>query len=213
MTSIVTPPTRYVVETLCNEPRLMVLRGFLSESECDYLIAQAEAKIAPSTTVDPETGEHIRVEARSSSSTYFQLGQTDVIGVIEARIANQVNLPVVNGEGLQVLNYQIGQQYLPHFDFFDPAHKGSGVILACGGQRVATCIMYLNTVEPDAGGETHFPEVGIRVRPIKGDAVLFYNTLYSGEIDRLSLHASLPVTAGQKWVSTKWVREREYKSP
>jgi prolyl 4-hydroxylase len=201
----------YTVETLTQSPRLMLLHGFLNDEECAHLIAMAEEKIWPSTTVDPETGEHIRVEARSSSSTYFWLGQTEVIAGIEARIAHLLNLPVENGEGLQVLNYQIGQQYLPHFDFFDPAHKGSATVLACGGQRVATCIMYLSSVAE--GGETHFPEVGQKISPVKGDAILFYNVLPDGEVDRQSLHASLPVIAGEKWVATKWTREREYKSP
>lgn len=209
-----TPPSyqhSYTVEALSTSPRLVLLHGFLNDEECAHLIAMAEAKIGPSTTVDPETGAHIQVEARSSSSTYFCLRQTEIMARIEDRIAGLVNLPVVNGEGLQVLNYQVGQQYLPHFDFFDPEYKGSAVVLACGGQRVATCIMYLSTVEE--GGETHFPEVGHKVAAVKGDAILFYNMLPNGEVDRLSLHASLPVITGEKWVSTKWIREREYKLP
>ena len=202
---------QYQVEQLTQSPRAYRLRGFLTNEECEHLIALAEKAIRPSTTVDPETGEHIIVEARSSSGTYFTLRQTEIIASIEERLASLTRLAVENGEGLQVLNYQIGQQYLPHFDFFDPALKGSAIVLACGGQRVATCLMYLNEVEE--GGETHFPEVDHRVKPSKGDALLFYNVLPDGEVDRMSLHASLPVLTGEKWVATKWIREREYKTP
>jgi prolyl 4-hydroxylase len=200
-----------VVEQKSQEPRAFVLHGFLSESECDHLIEHAKEQIKPSTTVDPDTGEHIIVEARSSSSMYFWLGQTSIIADIEERLAKLVQLPAVNGEGVQVLNYKIGQEYRPHFDFFDPALKGSSPILACGGQRIATCLMYLNT--PEDGGETYFPEADLKIAPVRGDALLFYNVLPDGAIDRLSLHASLPVTAGEKWVATKWIREREYRSP
>lgn len=198
----------YRIELLCERPRLMVLHGFLSELECEHLIERARPKIAPSTTVDPDTGEHIVVEARSSTSTHFTIGETDIIQTIERRISEAVHLPVENGEGLQVLNYGIGQQYLPHFDFFDPNLKGTPTVTAIGGQRVATCIMYLNDVAE--GGETRFPEVDIHVAPVKGSAILFYNLFPNGEVDRSSLHASLPVITGEKWVSTKWVRERAY---
>jgi len=201
----------YQIETWTISPRLMVLRGFLSEAECDHLVALGQKQIAPSTTIDPETGEHILVESRTSSSTYLWLGQTEIVTRIEARIAALTQLPVENGEGMQILNYQAGQCYQPHFDFFDPLHRGSDVVLAYGGQRLATCIMYLNTVE--AGGETHFPEVDRKIIPVKGDAILFHNVLPDGEVDRMSLHASLPVLAGEKWAATKWIRERTYCAP
>lgn len=201
----------YEMVTLSDQPRLILLKNFLSDEECEHLIERAHPKIAPSTTVNPHTGEHIVVESRTSSSTYFGLGETDLIHQVEERVSGIVNLPVENGEGLQVLNYGVGQEYKPHFDFFDPDMKGTSTVLAIGGQRVATCIMYLNHVE--RGGETHFPEVNISVKPEKGDAILFYNVLPDGGVDRLSLHASLPVIAGEKWVSTKWVRERAYVNP
>lgn len=201
----------YEIVELCAQPRLMVLRNFLTEAECEHLVERARPKIAPSTTVDPDTGAHIVVEARSSTSTYFALRETPMITGIEERIAEILSLDVINGEGLQVLNYGVGQEYKPHFDFFDPNLKGTPKVIAVGGQRVATCIMYLNDVE--AGGETRFPEVDIQVAPRKGDAILFYNLLPHGEVDRKSLHASLPVTAGEKWVATKWVRERAYVNP
>jgi prolyl 4-hydroxylase len=187
------------------------LRGFLREEECAHLIEMARPKIAPSTTVDPDTGELIVVESRTSSSTHFWLRQTPFIAAVEQRISDLVQLPVENGEGLQILNYQVGQGYDPHFDFFDPALKGSQTILACGGQRVLTCIMYLNNVE--AGGATYFPEIDSAIHPVRGDAILFYNMLPDGAVDRMSLHASLPVEAGEKWVATKWMRERVYASP
>ncbi|WP_303674380.1 2OG-Fe(II) oxygenase [Vampirovibrio chlorellavorus] len=191
------------------QPRILTLPNFLSDEECAHLIERARPKIAPSTTVDPETGEFILVEARSSTSTYFMIRETPTITGIEDRIALLLGLPVENGEGLQVLNYSVGQEYRPHFDFFDPNLKGSATVMASGGQRVATCILYLNDVEE--GGETHFPELDIRVRPQKGSALLFINVTQEGEVDRKTLHASLPVIAGEKWISTKWVREREYK--
>lgn len=203
---------QFRIEVVRSEsPRLAVIKEFLSPEECDYLVQLGGEKILPSKTVDPETGEHIIVEARSSSSTHFTIGQTPIIDAIENRIAALVQIPVENGEGLQILNYKVGQCYQAHFDFFDPRLKGSAVATACGGQRVATCIMYLNDVEE--GGETHFPEIDHKIKPIKGDAIVFFNIQPDGEVDRMSLHASLPVIAGEKWALTKWIRERAYVTP
>ncbi|HSX13502.1 MAG TPA: 2OG-Fe(II) oxygenase, partial [Chlamydiales bacterium] len=77
-----------------------------------------------------------------------------------------------------------------------------------GGQRVATVVMYLNSTE--AGGETIFPCANISVTPKKGDAVLFYNLKPTGEVDPHSLHGGSPVIAGEKWIMTKWIREKAF---
>jgi prolyl 4-hydroxylase len=188
--------------------RLVLLKNFLTVAECEHLIALGRNRIRPSTTLCPETGKEIFVPGRTSNNTYLLRRQTPIVADIEQRIARQAGLPVENGEGLQLLNYQFGQQYLPHFDFFDPTRPGNAQVLANGGQRVASCILYLNTAE--AGGETIFPEVDKSVKAIQGDAVLFYNVTLDGQPDPLSLHGSTPVLAGEKWVATKWIREREY---
>lgn len=112
------------------------------------------------------------------------------------------------GESLQVLHYSVGE-YLPHFDYFDPALPGSQPVLAQGGQRIMTFIVYLNTVE--AGGETLFPALDLKVQPKQGRVVMFDN-VSNGKIDPLSLHASAPVLVGEKWAMTRWIRERRWGS-
>lgn len=42
------------------------------------------------------------------------------------------------GEGLQVLHYEVGQKYEPHFDYFHDDYNTKN-----GGQRIATLLMYL----------------------------------------------------------------------
>ena len=80
-------------------------------------------------------------------------------------------------------------------------------IVARGGQRVATIVMYLNS--PEKGGGTTFPDVGVEVGPVKGNAVFFsYDRPHPST---KTLHGGAPVIAGEKWVATKWLREREFK--
>jgi prolyl 4-hydroxylase len=187
-------------------PRVMVLGGFLSDEECDQMVALAGARLARSETVVNETGGSEVNTTRTSDGMFFGRGEHPVCERIERRIATFLNWPVENGEGLQVLRYRPGAEYQAHHDYFDPTQPGAPSILARGGQRVATLVMYLNT--PERGGATTFPDVGMEVGPVKGNAVFFsYDRAHA---DTKTLHAGAPVLAGEKWVATKWLRQREF---
>ena len=187
-------------------PRVIVLGGFMSDAECDEIVGLAGPRMARSETVDNLTGGSEVNVARTSRGMFFERGETGVIDRVERRIAAMLGWPVENGEGLQVLHYQPGAEYKPHYDYFDPVHPGSASILKRGGQRVGTVLMYLNT--PTKGGGTTFPDVGLEVAPIKGNAVFF--SYDRAHVNPKSLHGGAPVIAGEKWVATKWLREREF---
>lgn len=187
-------------------PTLRVLDGLLSGQECDELIGLARPRLARALTVDSE-GRHQVDQRRTSEGMFFILNELPLIGRIEQRLAGLLGVPVNHGEGLQILHYLPGQEYEPHFDWFDPEQPGFGTITALGGQRIASVVMYLNT--PERGGGTAFPEIGLTVTARRGSAVYF---AYEGG-DRSSLHAGLPVLRGEKWIATKWLRERPYRKP
>ncbi|MFM2053335.1 MAG: hypothetical protein RL456_1372 [Pseudomonadota bacterium] len=188
------------------EPRVVVFAGFLSDEECDALREAAGPRLARSETVDNTTGGSEVNEARTSAGMFFGRGESALIGRIEQRIADLVRWPVERGEGLQVLHYGPGAEYKPHYDYFDPAQPGTATILRRGGQRVGTLVMYLNT--PEAGGGTTFPDVHLEVAPVKGHAVFFsYDRAHP--VSR-TLHGGAPVVRGEKWVATKWMRERRF---
>jgi len=187
-------------------PRVLVLGNFLSDQECDQLIALAGPRMVRSETVDNLTGGSEVNVARTSRGMFFERGETDLIARIRRRIAAMLSWPLENGEGLQVLHYKPGAEYKPHYDYFDPVHPGSAPILKRGGQRVGTVLMYLNT--PTKGGGTIFPDVGFEVAPIKGNACFF--SYDRAHVNTKSLHGGSPVIEGEKWVATKWLREREF---
>lgn len=189
-------------------PRVVLFGGLLSAEECDGLVAEAAPKLARSTVVNKETGSFDVHPHRTSSGAYFRRGETELVARIERRISELLGYPVEHGEPIQVLHYLPGAEYKPHFDYFDPALPGNDQILKNGGQRVATLVMYLNDV--DAGGSTVFPEVGLDVLPRKGNAAFFAYKSPDGQLDARSLHGGSPVAAGEKWIATKWLRERPY---
>lgn len=188
-------------------PRVVVVGGLLGDEECDALIELARPRLSRSLTVQTATGGEELNPDRTSSGMFFNRGETELVSTIEARIARLVQWPVKHGEGLQVLNYRRGAEYKPHYDYFDPAEPGTPTILKRGGQRVGTVVMYLN--EPERGGGTTFPDIGMEVAPQKGHAVFFsYDRPHPST---RTLHGGAPVLAGEKWVATKWLREREFR--
>jgi prolyl 4-hydroxylase len=187
-------------------PRVVVLGDFLSLQECQELIGLAQPRMTRSQTVVNATGGSEVNEARTSQGMFFGRGENELCTRIEARIAALVNWPVENGEGIQILRYAPGAEYKPHFDYFDPSQPGSAAILKRGGQRVGTVVMYLNT--PEAGGATTFPDAGIDVHAVAGQAVFFAYGLPHPSTK--TLHGGAPVKEGEKWVATKWLREHAF---
>jgi prolyl 4-hydroxylase len=194
-----------VLQAMYN-PRVVVFGGLLSDEECDALIGLAKPRLARSLTVATKTGgEEVNAD-RTSNGMFFQRGENELVRRIEQRIARLVDWPEENGEGLQILHYGPGAEYKPHYDYFDPAEPGTPTILKRGGQRVATIVMYL--AEPEKGGGTVFPDVHLEVGPKRGNAVFFsYDRAHPST---RTLHGGAPVLAGEKWIATKWLRERRF---
>jgi prolyl 4-hydroxylase len=209
-TSITTNDRLVRIAARAERPMLAVLNGVFSAEECEELIALARGRLRPSTLVDPATGRDVVSGLRASQGMFFRPAETPLIARLDRRVAEIMNLPVSHGEGLQILHYPEGAGSAPHFDFLVPSNAANQDSIARSGQRVSTLVTYLNDVP--AGGETVFPAAGWAVSPQRGNAVYFEYANAEGELDHASLHASSAVTQGEKWVATKWMRERPFVS-
>jgi prolyl 4-hydroxylase len=194
-----------VLQTM-RHPRVVVFGDLVSDEECEGLIAAARLRLARSLTVETQTGGEALNVDRTSDGMFFERGENVFVARLEQRIATLLRWPLEFGEGLQILRYSPGAQYRPHYDYFDPAEPGTPTILRRGGQRVATLVMYLQ--EPELGGATTFPDVGLEVAPKRGTGVFF--SYERPDPATRTLHGGAPVLAGEKWVATKWLREREF---
>jgi prolyl 4-hydroxylase len=189
-------------------PCVVILDDLFTKKECAELIKNSLDKLKRSTTIDPISGKEAVIEERTSWGTFFELNENDFISKLDRRISEVMNCPIENGEGLQILNYKVGAEYQPHFDYFSEEEAGSKVHLGKGGQRVSTLVVYLRDVE--TGGETTFPTIGLTVKPKIGSAVYFEYCNSLGQVDPLSLHGGAPVLTGEKWIVTKWMRQGKY---
>jgi prolyl 4-hydroxylase len=180
-----------------DEPLILILENVLSSSECDALIDLAKdrmqrAKIGKS---------HLVSDIRTNSSMFFEESENELVHTIETRVSNLMNIPISHAEPLQILHYNVGDQYQSHFDYFTSANVVNN--------RISTMVMYLNDVEE--GGETHFPSLRFSVMPKKGSAVYFEYFYNDNRINELTLHAGQPVAVGEKWVATQWMRRQRHR--
>ncbi|KAL7607024.1 hypothetical protein Lser_V15G20011 [Lactuca serriola] len=202
------------------KPRALYFPDFATPQQCESIIKMAKVKLAPSTLAlrKGETAENTK-GIRTSSGMFISSSEdkTGILDLIEKKLEKATMIPRSHGESFNVLRYEIGQRYNSHYDAFNPTEYGPQK-----SQRIASFLLYLSDVEE--GGETMFPFengenadtnydfrkcIGLKVKPRKGDGLLFYSLYPNGTIDPTSLHGSCAVVKGQKWVATKWLRNEE----
>jgi len=195
---------------LSNDPYIATFPGFLSKDEADYVVAMAARHVVPSQIMDPVSGKEITDPYRSSSDMRFwHTFQDLVIYSINKRISNITGEAMNHQEMLGVLRYEPGQQYKPHGDFILPDIQGRNPEVDRSGQRIKTFLIYLN--DDFIGGETEFFDIKIKAKGAKGEGLVFHNVDKDGNPDLRTIHAGCPVTDGIKWLSTIWIRDREYR--
>jgi prolyl 4-hydroxylase len=195
------------------KPKIFLVENFLSEPEINYIIKKAAPLMTRSTT-GIETDSPETSKKRTSSSTFLQDSQSALLDHLKRRAADLLRIDghLLRGEckeckiELQVVRYTPGQEYTPHTDVGIDQKQAEHT----PNVRYLTLLLYLSDqTDAAAGGETIFPRAfgdeGLRVHPGKGAAVLFYNLLADGNSDERSLHGSLPVRHGVKWLANFWV--------
>ena len=156
-----------------------------------------------------------------------------VVHAIKARIERETKISPEYFETLQVQRYQAPDGfYNAHYDSWKgdpyiPYPRIATMIIYLndveeGGETVFPLVPAPGTValRPsvrtsefrkllDLGG-SHFHDacaaesLYLKVKPRRGAAVLFYTLNPDGSQNKLSLHASCPVTRGVKWVAQQW---------
>mmetsp|Transcript_25348 Transcript_25348/g.50790 ORF Transcript_25348/g.50790 Transcript_25348/m.50790 type:complete len:506 (+) Transcript_25348:139-1656(+) len=226
------PYLNMTLKVLSCAPRAFEINNFLSQTEVDHIMYLTTGmELHRSTTAGEETGterDQTR-NTRTSLNTWVYREKDQIIDTIYRRAADLLRIdealmrprsndeyPKMGSKGsiaeaLQLVHYDVGQEYTAHHDF------GYSNMFSSPKQpqRFATVLLYLN--EPEEGGETEFPRwvnaetrEGLAVEPQIGKAVLFYSQLGDGNMDDWSHHAALPVKKGEKWLMNLWVWDPVY---
>jgi prolyl 4-hydroxylase len=154
------------------EPRMALVHGFLSPSECTHLIGRARDLLAPSVVARIEGGvENKRVSgSRTSSSCCLAAKDDMVVRRAVQRAAYLAGLSPQHSEQVQVVHYKLTEQYRPHYDFFGheqhPGLADEERLEDARGNRLLSFFVYLQL--PKQGGRTHFPQLEESFQPTAG---------------------------------------------
>jgi prolyl 4-hydroxylase len=171
---------------------------FLGPDVTAYLIDLIDNHAALSRL---ETGA---ADYRKASTAFLAKLHDPVVANVERGIAWLLGLAGSHCEGLQGQLYTEGQYYKKHWDAFHPGTLEFNRYVPLHGQRTWTAMIYLN--EPELGGETAFPALGVSIKPTARMMVYWYNLDRDNKPHPLAVHAALPVERGKKYVVTAWFR-------
>jgi len=202
----------YGVNVLSTSPYIVTFDNFLTDEETDALISTVEGTWEQSTDSGSvnEFGEAGRTlsTGRTSSNAWCRSNcmENEHVQNVLYKIEDVTRIPWSHYESFQVLRYYQGQKYVVHHDMSPRQNR-----LSCG-PRILTFFLYLSDVEE--GGETNFPQVGIKVQPRKGRAVLWPSTLDNDlqAQDGRTHHEALPVIRGTKYAANTWIHLYDFET-
>jgi prolyl 4-hydroxylase len=127
------------VARLRPEPRLARVRGFLSAEEAAHIIGVARERLHRSRVVAHEVGTGaVGMESKARTSWSCKVSPTQDAAVMRVvqRAAFLAALSPQHAEAVQVVHYEPGQEYRPHYDWFSPLDKRYAEKTARTGNRL-----------------------------------------------------------------------------
>lgn len=220
-----------------SSPVIVQQGGVFSAEEAHLLMEAAQARLHDQPIEEASPSQ----KGRSNGVVWLAHNSTPTVQAIVRRVAQLVGRPVSTAEKLQVAWYGPGDSYGEHYDAHDPLAAAmfgdffaKPFTVSSGRQggdgegkrdtadnRIITALGYLRTVEAGSGGETYFPEIGVKVPPVQGTLLLWDNVEHFSSRLRIpdSKHIALPIVGerkegpevslveqNDKWVFNLWFR-------
>ena len=196
---------KYKETVLSESPKIIYIENFITKEEADHLIKIADKTKRPST-IDTKDDPYTLVNnVRSSQSAHLGKSTDKIIKGIEDKACNYVGLSTGYLEPMQVVVYEKGQKFNPHYDFFSDDAQD----ILERGNRNKTVLVYLNDIQENFGGATVFPKIDLKIQPKAYSAIYFENMNESG-VDYNTLHAGEELTTNElkKYAINIWFREK-----
>ncbi|XP_078322440.1 prolyl 4-hydroxylase subunit alpha-1-like [Crassostrea virginica] len=198
-------------EVLHQDPMIALYHDVISDEEIKMVLQHSIKDMARSDLTSTKKGK----EEDVLTTSWLTELQTKSLLPLTRRIETITGLSTTvsklysDSENYEINNFGVGGMLKPHYDYLNIS-LGEYVrnverSIRQSGDRVATWMFYLSNVE--AGGATVFPEAKVRVQPVKGSALFWYNIKKNSEKDTRTLNADCPVLIGSKFVCRKWILE------
>jgi hypothetical protein len=203
-------------EVLSTEPYVVRFNNFVSDEEIEALRATTKDHFERSTDQGgfDEFGKQEKVvsQGRTSNNAWcnWQCERDKTVQQLYRKIEGAVGIPYGHFEAFQVLDYGVGQHYNRHHDQGQADARNPD---NSAGPRILTFFLYLSDVEE--GGETEFSDIGLKVKPKKGSAILWPSVTSDDltKVDFKTHHAALPVKKGRKFAANSWIHLYDYRIP
>ena len=195
--------SKYEETVLSESPKIIYIKNFLPEDDLINHFILLANKLKKISTVDTKNNPTtILKDVRTSESAHLGKSSDKIIKILEDRACEYVDLPTSHLEPMQVVVYEKGQKYNPHYDFFSNDSTETKK-----GNRNKTVLVYLNDLPDNSGGCTIFPKINLKVKPKKGDAIYFEN-MNGSNVDYNTLHAGEEILDNYtKYAINIWFRE------
>lgn len=206
------------IEYLSQDPLVFTVEHFLSDDQCRNLIHRGLTFKLNSNSINTQSKTFLNrngISSRSSSTYYIPEVNEDYIndGIINL-VSKLIRIDKSHFEELQLTCYDIGQQYSWHYDSIPKS------LQRAWGNRIATIIIYLNTLDENQGGNTIFKYINstdsniqLSIRPMMGKALVFFPSDISGISDDRTLHKGEVVLQSpmkvevDDYIGSKWIAQ------
>jgi hypothetical protein len=182
------------------DPPVFEIDSVFTPEVCQSYIERAsvKGKKVNSATFNAQLSGSVR----TSTTWYLRFAEVpELIQVAESL----TGYPSSHFEEPQIVRYEMGQQFSWHGDSIPKSvqqEQGENG----GGNRLATFIVYLNSLPTSAGGATAFKDLRIRCQPEQGKGLLFFPCYQDGSSDDRTFHCG-QVAMETKWIAQIWVHE------
>jgi prolyl 4-hydroxylase len=200
---------------LHQSPPVIAIDHFLTPDEC---LNVEHVAMPPSSTPKHTEGEYHNEAVRVNSATFSPLAQSkrtstswfcyySQVPTLLAKAHHVLGILFPQMEEPQIVRYKTGEEFSWHYDEVPTQQLGNG------GQRLATLLVYLNTVE--RGGGTVFRDLRtpdgslLTMQPVQGSALMFFPAYADGRPDDRTLHKG-EMAADEKRIVQMWIHERPY---
>jgi len=181
--------------------------NFITDDDCDMLINMSKDNLKPSLVYSASTDSNDN-NTRKSDQMWLKPNANDLTKKISNIVSTMSGMPLENLEDIQVVRYEEGGFFNPHYDACDGDIEFCKRMDGASGARYMTFLIYLN--DNFEGGETVFPKLSKNIIPKKGKVLIFYNIDSDGILIKDSLHGGNPVKEGIKWICNVWVRQKKF---
>ena len=210
------PPMK--VRLLHVSPPVLAIDNFFTPQEC---LQVEHVAMPPQTKAAYDSASKDRnapVQVDSKTFTLAQSTRTSTswfcyyrsVPTLLSKARDRLGIPLSHMEEPQIVRYQTGQEFSWHYDEVPKPQ------LSNGGQRLATLLVYLNTVQH--GGGTIFRDLYDRhgqplcMQPTQGSALLFFPAYADGTPDDRTLHKGEVVAMDEKRIIQMWIHQRSYQA-